>query len=51
MSIRRKTVERYEELRLKNEFQINESTAMICLYELGIVALIYVLELFGVFGV
>jgi signal transduction histidine kinase len=41
----------YEELRLKNEFQINESTAMICLYEMGIVALIYLLELVGVFGV
>ncbi len=51
MSIKNKVALQYEELRLKNEYQINESTAMICLYELGIIALIYVLELFGVFGV
>ena len=32
MSIKSKVAQRYEELRLKNEYQINASTAMICLY-------------------
>ena len=44
-------MERFEDLLRKNEVEINQSTAMICIYELIIIALIFALDVFGVFNV
>ena len=44
-------MERFEDLLRKNEVKINQSTAMLCLYELLIIAVIFALDVFGVFNV
>lgn len=44
-------MERFEDLLRKNEVEINQSTAMVCIYELIIIALIFALDVFGVFNV
>ena len=44
-------MERFEDLLWKNEVEINKSTAMICLYELLIIAVIFAMDVFGVFNV
>ena len=44
-------MERFEDLLWKNEVKINQSTAKLCLYELLIIALIFALDVFGVFNV
>ena len=41
----------YQELLLRNELEINRSTSMISLYELAVVMVIEILNLFGVFTV
>lgn len=41
----------YQELLLRNELEINRSTSMIALYELAVVSVIEILNLFGVFTV
>ena len=37
-------MERYESMLLKNEQQINRSTAMLCIYELGLIAVVMLLD-------
>ncbi len=44
-------MERFEDLLWKNEVEINRSTSMICLYELFVIAVIFALDVFGVFNV
>ena len=44
-------MERFEDLLRKNEVKINQSTAMICIWELIIIAVIFALDVFGVFTV
>ena len=44
-------MERFEDLLRKNEVEINQSTAMICIYELLIIAIIFALDVYGVFTV
>ena len=44
-------MERFEDLLWKNEVEINKSTALICLYELLVIAVIFALDVFGVFNV
>ena len=44
-------MERFEDLLRKNEVKINQSTAMICLSELFIIAVIFALDVYGVFTV
>jgi signal transduction histidine kinase len=44
-------MERFEDLLWKNEVEINKSTAMICIYELAIIAIIFAMDVFGVFNV
>ncbi len=44
-------MERFEDLLWKNEVEINKRTAMICLYELLIIAVIFSLDVYGVFNV
>ena len=44
-------MERFEDLLRKNEVEINQSTAMVCIYELAIIAIIFALDVYGVFTV
>jgi signal transduction histidine kinase len=44
-------MERFEDLLWKNEVKINQSTAMICIWELAIIAAIYAMDVFGLFTV
>ena len=44
-------MERFEDLLRKHEVKINQSTAMICLSELFIIAVIFALDVYGVFTV
>ncbi len=44
-------MERFEDLLRKNEVEINQSTAMVCIYELIIIAIIFALDVYGVFNV
>ncbi len=44
-------MERFEDLLWKNEVEINKSTAMICIYELAIIAIIFAMDVYGIFNV
>ena len=44
-------MERFEDLLRKNEVKINQSTAMICIWELMIIAIIFAMDVYGIFTV
>ena len=44
-------MERFEDLLRKNEVKINQSTAMICIWELFIIVIIFAMDVYGIFTV